>query len=84
MATIPGEKLTEMRRLLAQRVPHVRWSKLQVNAALQAAENWFVTPAVQSNFNTALNNSVPGLTMTAAERNEIKRAWLLWRAEEVE
>jgi hypothetical protein len=84
MATIPDEKLAELRRMLATRVPASRWRKSQVNAALQACENWFVLPAVQTNLNGALNNSVSGFTLTPAERLEIKRAWLLWRAEGVE
>jgi hypothetical protein len=84
MATIPDEKLTELRQVLANRLNTTRWSKLQINAALQACENWFGQPAAQSAMNDAINSAVSDISLTAAERCEIKRAWLQWRAEEVE
>ncbi len=80
MATIGQGELINARRELAKSALEVRWTKAQVNLALQAIEDWFEEPpSAKSDAAAAIETAVPGL-FSNAEKKKIGGVWMLRKA----
>jgi hypothetical protein len=73
MAILSGEQLAELRRELARGVSEVTWNKPQVNAAIQAYEDWF--EGQRAAINAAIEGAAPGV-FTAPQKKAMGR-WFL-------
>lgn len=78
MAALTAPEFAPIRQRLADlvRAPHYR--KAQVNAAVQAVEDWF--EANQPALGTAIETAAPGV-FSAAQKRLLVRAWLLSKFE---
>jgi len=74
MATLTAPQLAELRRGIAPDVAAVNFNKPQVNAALQAVEDWFETTA-RTEIGAAIETAAPGV-FTNAQKRVIAKYWL--------
>ena len=72
MAVLSGLELAELRRAMATNGT-VTWTKPQINAALQAIEDWF--EANRASLGAAIEAVAPGL-YTAPRKKRLVAYWL--------
>ncbi len=75
MAVLTDAQKTELRQAVAALVATVPWNKAQVNAAVQALEDWYETSG-RAAAGSAIETAVPGV-FTAAQKKKIGAVWLL-------
>jgi hypothetical protein len=73
MAVLSPDELTKIRQECAKRVP-VNYTKAQLNAAVQAVEDWFETN--RSSLSAVINNATSPLTLTAGQKRALVAFWL--------
>lgn len=78
MATIEARELDTLRQGMAAEAADVNYSKPQVNAMLQAIEDWFSKAAVQASLNTDIEAVAPG-AFTATQKRRAIKYWLRHR-----
>lgn len=69
------EQLQDIRNRLENSVP-VTYTKPVVNAALQAVEAWFGSPAVRSAINNAIDAATAPTVLTPAQKLALIKHWL--------
>jgi hypothetical protein len=74
MATIPAAKLTDARQWLSKEMA-VTYTKAQINAGLQAVENWFDTPAQRNAISSAINAATAPVVLTADQKKKLVAFW---------
>jgi hypothetical protein len=74
MATLTPEQLAELRRRVARGQSPVTWDKLQVNAALQAVENYFEDVG-RAAIGAAIEAAAPGV-FGGPQKARIVAFWL--------
>lgn len=79
MAALTIEQQAELRRAMAARLATVPYTKPQVNAAIQALEDWWETSG-RAAAGAAIEAAAPGI-FTAPLKKEIGKAWLRQKAE---
>lgn len=74
MATLTADQLTDLRQACAngQAIP-VNYTKPQINAALQAIEDWM--EANKASLSQAINTATDPFVFTAAQKKELGRYW---------
>ena len=72
MAILTGDELAELRRAMAANGT-VTWTKPQINAALQAIEDWFEANRVA--LGAAIEAAAPGL-YNATRKKRLVAYWL--------
>jgi len=81
MATISAADLAKIRREIAEAFVKaglpVNFNKAQINAALQALEDWF--EGVRSSAVTAINNATSPFVFTNAQKKKLGAYWLLFK-----
>ena len=77
MAVLSSDQLTDMRKKMAVGETVV-WTKPQLNAALQAIEDWYETNKVA--IGTAIDVATAPLVFTAAQKKKLGAYWLLQKA----
>jgi hypothetical protein len=70
MAMLSNDQLTELRQAVARESATVPWTKPQINAAVQAIEDWF--EANRAALGTAMEAAAPGLFSAAQKRVLVK------------
>jgi hypothetical protein len=78
MAVLTPGQLTELRQFIAAGVATQSWTKLQVNAALQALENWYESSG-RAAAGSAIETAAPGV-FTNAQKKLLGKYWLLQKA----
>lgn len=78
MAVLNTTQLEELRRHLETSGIAVTYTKVQVNAALQAIEDWF--EANRTSLSTAINAGTAPFTFTGAQKVKLVKFWLLQKA----
>lgn len=76
MAILTSSNLEKIRQALAKELD-ARWTKVKINAAIQAVEDTFLSPAVQGAISNAINTATDPLVLTAAEKKALVKYWLL-------
>jgi hypothetical protein len=74
MAIVSVSDLASLRQRCASDVASVTWTKAQVNAAIQALEDWFDTTGRQEAA-AAIESAAPGV-FTNAQKKLIGKYWL--------
>lgn len=80
MAVLTANQLTECRQGIAKEGLPVNYTKGQVNAALQAIEDWFtdgITNRPASSLNAAINAATSPLVFTPAQKKKLFAFWAL-------
>ena len=77
MAVLVGNALQQMRQRISAERATIGHTKTQVNAALQACEDYFEGTA-RSGFGAAIETAVPTVFPTAVKK-VIVRAWLIYK-----
>lgn len=77
MTVIDPDELVDARRKLSQTYSSVTWSSPEVNAALQAFEDWF--DVAKTDAAAAVETAVPGV-FTTAQKKKIGGLWMLRKA----
>lgn len=77
MATLNDSQLSEVRRAVSSERPTVDYTKAQINAAVQAIEDYFETTA-RSGLNTAINGATQplGITLTNGQKQALVKFYL--------
>lgn len=75
MATLTADELVELRRGVSDGLATVNYTKVQINAVLQAIEDLWESPGTKNAFNNAIEGSAPG-TFTVAQKKKIVAYWL--------
>ena len=73
MAVLTATQLAELRRIAAAEATTVTWNKPQVNAVLQAVEDWW--EASRASLGTAMEVAAPGV-FNAARKKALGKYWL--------
>ena len=73
MAILSSTQYADLRQAAARESVTVTWSKAQVNAALQAIEDWF--EANRAALGVAIEAAVPGV-FSAAQKRALVKFWL--------
>lgn len=78
MAVLTSDELTAIRREVARGLQAtgtpINFTKAQVNAAIQALEDWF--EANRAAASTAINNATSPFVFTNAQKKQIMAYWL--------
>jgi len=72
MATLTAEQLTELRQGTCRDL-HPDFNKTQINAMLQAIEDWF--EAARPSLNTAINTATAPYVFSAANKKKALSYW---------
>lgn len=75
MAVLDPTQLAKVRQRLAKDTTSQSWTKAEANAALQAIEDWWHKPAVQSSLNTDVVASSSFVWDTPQKKAALKH-WL--------
>ena len=75
MAILTADQLTELRQRFAATLATLGVTKAEVNAALQAVEDYFENTA-RAGFGAAIETAVPA-KFTAAQKKRLVAYWLL-------
>lgn len=75
MAVLTAEQLAKIRRGVAQQFATQNWDKPQINAALQAIEDWFELNKASGV--TAVNTATAPFVFTGPQKKELFAYWLL-------
>ncbi len=75
MAVLSAEELAELRRRVRTSVGNVTWTKPQINAAVQATENWF--EANRSSLVSAIDTATSPHSFTGAQKKALVAYWML-------
>lgn len=80
MAIPTTREMAEMRQDASTAHP-VIYTKAQINAAIQAIEDWFEKPGIQANLKADVDAATAplGITFTSAYVRRIVKRWLLWK-----
>lgn len=70
---LTSDQLSDLRRSAATEAAIVTWMKPQVNATLQAVEDWF--EANRTSLGVAVETAAPGL-FSAAQKRVLVKYWL--------
>lgn len=73
-------ELSEMRRRVCDNTSFNGFIKPQINAALQAVEDFFELPATKTAISNAINGATAPATMTALQKRYLVKIWLEKRA----
>jgi len=73
MAILTTDQLVQLRQMAAAEAATVTWTKPQVNAALQAIEDWW--EANRASLGTAIEAAAPG-KFTVAQKKALGKYWL--------
>ena len=79
MAILDKEQLTTLRQALARKSEVVDWDKSQINAASQAAEDWF--EANKSGIADAINSATSPFAFTGAQKKSIVASFMKQKAQ---
>ena len=74
MAVLNSTQLAELRRAMASDQATVNYNKVQINAALQAVEDWF--EANRAAINAAINTATAPLVFTGSQKSALVKYWL--------
>lgn len=74
MATLTATQLAELRRGCAGAVVAVNYTRAQINAGLQAIEDYYETTA-RAGFGSAIEAAAPGV-FTNAQKKQLGKFWL--------
>ena len=74
MAILTSEEVTTIRRLCADELGTVNYTKPQVNAAIQGVEDWFETN--RSSLVVAINAATGQFIFIPAQKRAILKYWL--------
>lgn len=77
MAQLTADELAAIRRECAAFGLTVNYTKAQINAAIQAIEDWF--EANRAGISTAINAATTPLVLTAQQKKIIGAFWLLYK-----
>jgi hypothetical protein len=77
MAVLTPTQLDKIRQEVCRNVTDVNFTKPQINAAIQAVEDWFEAnrPAIS----TAINTATSPLVLTVAQKKQVVAYWLLYK-----
>jgi hypothetical protein len=78
MAILSPSELTDLRQRCAANVNTLSWTKAEVNAALQALEDWFDTSG-RADAAAAMEAAAPGV-FTNPQKRLIGKYWLLQKS----
>lgn len=78
MAVLNATQLTELRQACSRSGIAINYTKAQVNAGLQAIEDYFENTA-RAGFGQAIEAAAPGV-FTAAQKKQLGKFWLLQKA----
>ena len=73
MATLAAPDLTQLRQNVSGDIAGIAWTKAQLNAAMQAIEDVFVSAQVQNALSTAIDGA---LTANAAQKRSLVKWYL--------
>ena len=79
MAVLTDIQITAARNICEQEMPLINYSKSQINAALQAVENWFNKAAIQISLSTDIDAAIAPMVLTNAQKKKLVKAWLMYR-----
>jgi hypothetical protein len=75
MAILTASQLTELRQACSRSGIAINYTKAQVNAGLQAIEDYFEN-TVRAGIATAIESAAPGV-FTNAQKKQLAKMWLL-------
>lgn len=78
MAILTSEQLAKRRQAVTREMypdEPIDYLKSDLNLALQAVEDWLITPALRGQMRGKIDDAVPGV-FTVAQRDKIWKAWL--------
>lgn len=75
MPALGTQDVVDARRYCSDNAP-VTWTKPQINAAIQAIDQWFDLPATRAAISAAINVATSPKVFTPAEKLQIVRAYL--------
>ena len=77
MAVLDSTQLAEARRKAEPDISNKNFSKATINAAFQAAEDWW--EANKGSLNTAVNQATTPRTFTVGEKQVLLRVWMWFK-----
>lgn len=79
MAALTPDQLADIRQHTVKELAVATFTKPVINAAIQAIEDVFVSPALQNAINNAINTATSPVVLTAEQKRVLVRWWLASR-----